>query len=240
MFNTANISKHLTPTKINELDLVLYYNKNYWLYRIPFLQETVKILPTEIWEIILIKVMHLEKRGDICYLNYIYSEENRKPMFGMTLRNRQIRIPNLHGRLMNDSNYVIDNGNIYSKEISEKLKEKLLISFSKLFLNYIIKWFHWISESKFYNLKKSLELKTKDLFEQCHTRNISNPKIVSNFRLANYFTQTYYPNVMFNKRTHFDYDFETFIFYNKYYRNVYEKSIMLRNGKRINMFLHEQ
>ena len=231
MLNTANLSKYLTPRKINELDIVLYKDRDYWLEMVPFMQKNIKFLPTEIWEIIMIIVMHLEKRDDINYFNFIYSEYNRTPIFGMTLRNRKIRIPNIYGRLINEGVYVINIAEKLSKEKNQKVKTKNLKQLSKLFLNYIIKWFHWVSESKFYKLKRTLELKCIDLLEQCDRQNITNEKIILNFRMAKYFTQTYYPNVIVNQITHFDYDFETFVFaflFLKTLRDLFEVPWVIR------------
>ena len=59
-----------------------------------------------------------------------------------------------------------------------------------------------------------------------------------NFYCANYFINTYYINYQWNNLTHKDIDFETFIFKNNYYNKIYKKGMLLRNYKRINIFLH--
>ena len=64
-------------------------------------------------------------------------------------------------------------------------------------------------------------------------------KTYKNFYCAEYFVNTYYPNYQWDSLTHKDIDFEIFIFENDYYNKVYKKAMLLRNYKRINLFLHE-
>ena len=60
-----------------------------------------------------------------------------------------------------------------------------------------------------------------------------------NFYCADYFINTYYPNYTWNCLTYKDIDFEKYIFENNYYNKVYKNAMILRNCKRINVFLHE-
>ena len=59
-----------------------------------------------------------------------------------------------------------------------------------------------------------------------------------NFQDAHYYINYYYPSKTWDWLNYNEQEFECYIFYNDYYNNVYRKSIQLRNGKRINMFLH--
>ena len=201
-------------------------------------------LPDEIWLIIVKFQMYLDKQECKEFYDWFYCDENKKGIQGMNLRSRQLWIPNVAGIVFNDCFRII-----YRAEKSFKLttieeKRINLDSLSDYFLRYIVRWYHWIYEA-------SLNIESYDYFiirlhdkayyfvTHCHDPSNSTKYSKKNFDMAYYFIFTYYRNYLSNSLTHKDIDFENRVFRPNYYNRVFKKSMLLRSGRRINMFLHE-
>ena len=230
-----------------------FYNpfcSRFYEKRISKLQELANHLPHiphEIWCVILKFQMYLEDEDAGNYHNWLYSDYSLTMKVGMELRSRQLYLPNICGIVMNEGINIVKCGERVLKEKNNQ-KKIAIETLSKYFLNFIIRWYHWLLESTKYTINTSkvkfqhfiyqLNIKTKYFMKKEHYyKYTKNAKL--NFYYADYFVNEYYPNYMWNCITYRDIDFEKFIFENDYYNKVYKKGMLLRNYKRINLFLHE-
>jgi len=253
--------KDITIHKTNGI-----YNTYFKCYkdRIPKLQElayNLPFIPVEIWCVILEYLMYIEKKDKKQYDRWLYSDYSKTPMPGIKLRTRQLYLPNIYGIAMNEG-YNIINCAERSLNHSGIKKKKIIENLSKYFLNYIIKWFHWLNIVAYH---EGYPWEEQLIFKYCHfiyTLKLKSNYFMDNeqtdkytvtayrnFYCAQYFINTYYPaSTKKTSHTFFrqddadlsykDIDFEYYIFDNYYYNNVYKKAMKLRNYKRINIFLH--
>ena len=232
--------KHLQITRLNgfsdsfclrKRELRISYFKN--------LTKHLPFIPDEIWSLIMEFQIYLEEMDENDYNSWLYSEYSKKQMKGMKLRNRTLYIPNIYGIIMNEGESIVKCGE--RALCKDKKKNKIIIeNLSSYFLQFIVKWFHWMNNNgcKFYSFIYHLRIKSNYFMRYEHHDKFTN-KAYSNFYCAQYYMNIYYPNYTWGLMTYKDFDFETYIFYNDYYRKVYNKAMMLRNYKRINVFLHE-
>ena len=237
--------KDISIVRLNDFYGPFY--KNHYEKRIPSLKKITKglpIIPDEIWCIILEFLLHIEKNDKDNYYDWLYSPYSIKSMKGMKLRSRQLYLPNILGIVLNEGINII---NCAERCLNHTgFKKKILIeNLSIYFIKYVVKWYHWINELVKYNKKTSfqhfiyeLQRKTKYFMNEVDTK-LYTETAYKNFYYLDYFINTYYPNYQFDCLTYKDIDFETFIFQNNYYKRVYRKGMLLRNYKRINLFLHE-
>lgn len=226
----------------DELFLKTFYEKRISELRI--ITQNLPNIPDEIWCIILSFQLHLEKRDSEHYNDWLYSSYSMMIKPGMKIRTRQLYLPNICGIVMNEGLNIIKcaersltkNGNI---------KKKIIENLSNSFLNFIIRWYHWLNETtkywlcyRFNHFIYQLQLKSKYFMEEVEHEKYTKIAYL-NFYCANYFINTYYINYQWSMLTYKDIDFETFIFKNNYYNKIYKKGMLLRNYKRINIFLHE-
>ena len=220
--------------KLNQFDYIANRDPYFWTMRVSRMQHLFKnypYIPNEIWNIILVITMYYEKKDSHKYYDWFYSHYNRTLIEGMKLRRRVIYYPTIIGIIINEGDWIMHN-----------LSKKLTVFNSECLLNYIVKWYHWLNVScKYYtDLKHIIHyLKMSPSTFITNTPGKMNFKMFTNFSKAHYYTNVYYDNFIKGELSFYDFDFETMIFYKDYYKRVYEKSMMLRNGKRINMFLHE-
>ena len=212
-----------------------------WTSRFPY-------IPDEIWLVILTFQMYLEKNEAEQHHDWLYSEYSKTSMIGMKLRSRQLYLPNIYGIVLNEGLNIINCGE-RAKGKNNVDKKRIIENLSKYFLNYIVKWFHWLNKvsetdttvgyriARFNHLIYTLKLKSKYFMEEV-TYSKYTEKTYKNFYYAEYFINTYYINYQWDCLTYKDIDFEKFIFENDYYNKVYKKAMLLRNYKRINLFLH--
>ena len=219
-----------------------------WEVRIGDLKHLSKhlpYLPDEIWSFILIIQMYLEKKEYTDYKLWLYSDYSKKTIKGMKLRNRQLYLPTILGIVLNEGFKIVEMAKENMIEKNEKKIEKFAEHISKKFLLYIIRWFHWLNTmnyckngtnwlNRYAHLIYELKLKS-DYF--IGVTNLKQETMI-NFQDAHYYINYYYPSKTWDWLNYNEQEFECYIFYNDYYNNVYRKSIQLRNGKRINMFLH--
>lgn len=242
--------KDITIHKTND-----FYTTSLKCYeeRIPKLQVlacNLPYIPDEIWCVILVYLMYIEKKDKRQYNYWLYSDYSKIPIPGIKLRTRQLFLPNISGIVMNEG-YNIINCAEQSLIQSGKKKKYTIENLSKKFLKYIIRWFHWLYEVayseddnwlhplklKYNHLLYTLKLKSIYFVnnEQTHGYTETTYK---NFYCVNYYINTYYVNYQWNILTYKDIDFQKYIFENNYYNNVYNRAMKLRNNKRINIFLH--
>lgn len=242
--------KNISNSKTNEFYSPLclrFYEK-----KIPKLQEWTSrfpYIPYEIWLVILTFQMYLEKNEAEQHHDWLYTEYSKTSMIGMKLRTRQLYLPNIYGIVLNEGLNIINCG-VRAQGKNNVEKKRIIENLSKYFLNYIVRWFHWLNKvsetdttvgyriARYNHLIYTLKLKSKYFMEQMNNSKYTE-KTYKNFYCAEYFVNTYYPNYQWDSLTHKDIDFEIFIFENDYYNKVYKKAMLLRNYKRINLFLHE-
>lgn len=241
--------KDIMIRKTNNMDeafLKIVYEK-----RIPELRVITKNfpeLPYELWCIILNIQLELEKRDSEQYNDWLYSSYSLIVKPGIKLRSRQLYLPNICGIVMNEGLRIIKCGE-RCLESSGSKKKKIIENLSKYFIKFIVKWYHWLNEITSYHSNNrvatslkhfiyQLEIKSKYFVNEVEKEKY-NENAYTNFYSASYFIHTYYKNYQWNMLTYKDIDFETYIFDNKYYKNVYRKGMLLRNYKRINVFLHK-
>ena len=219
-----------------------------WEVRIGDLKHLSKhlpYLPDEIWSFILRIQMYLEKKEYTDYKLWLYSDYSKKTIKGMKLRNRQLYLPTILGIVLNEGFKIVEMAKENMIEKNEKKIEKFAEHISKKFLLYIIRWFHWLNTmnyckngtnwlNRYAHLIYELKLKSHYFIGVTNLKQ----ETMNNFKDANYYINNYYPNWSSGMLNYQEKEFENYIFYNNYYNNVYSKSIQLRNGKRINMFLH--
>ena len=240
----------ITIKKTNGMLCVCNEPFNFWSKRVAYIQSLVlnfEYMPNEIWLIILKCVMYLEKMECCEYHDWFLSPYNCRQMPSIQLRNRQLYHSNIKGIVLNEGLRIIKMSeslqNLMLSGSTSKLKIKKR-SLSHYFLTYILRWYHWLNRMagishKYAHLSYELKSKTSYFVNELRKELKQNYyETYVNFKSAEYFTNTYYPNYLYSSLTYFDIDFEYYIFNRKYYNKVYRKSMMLRNGKRINMFLH--
>ena len=261
--------KHLTIRKLNDFNAARLLCPCHWLDRAPKIQKIFRemgytFLPIEMWEMILTSLMYLEKRENSDYHRWLYSDWNRESFEGMTLRSRKLYLPNtIMGIVVNEGIYITNfEPCAYSPYWEPVVNEGIYITnlercayspyweppgkkndeFSQKYLKYIIRWYHWLVESSVFNasiwhLVLTIQQKTNELFEAFSRYPDSDT--YNNFMIACNYINVYYPNFEDDCMNYHDIEFETFIFNKEYYKKVYCKAMRLRNGKRINLFLHE-
>ena len=174
--------REISIRKTNEFHNPFYIK--FFEDRIPQLKELAKqfsYIPDEIWSIILTFQMYLEKKDAKEHDDWLYSEYSKTPMLGMKLRTRQLYLPNIYGIVMNEGLNIVKSGErvlwcVWKKKDIEK--KRIIENLSKYFLNYIVRWFHWLNkvtegcneygyrESKFDHLIYTLKLKSKYFLEE--------------------------------------------------------------------------
>lgn len=222
----------------------LYNSFNKYFYRDNILKlqnmlTHLPYIPIELWDVIFKFQYYLEDKDEFNNDSWLYSEYSKTPMLGMNLRTRQLYLPNIYGIILNQGLNIINISERAKKNIHNK--NTITLNLSKEFLNYITRWFHWlnkVSQERFDNLIDVLKVKSKQFLEEVDNSGYQR-EIYENFYYADYFINTYYENYKSQSLTYRDFDFEIFIFENTYYNRVYKKGMLLRNYKRINLFLHE-
>tara|TARA_Y100001980_G_C14498236_1_gene274479 strand:- start:310 stop:1092 length:783 start_codon:yes stop_codon:yes gene_type:complete len=196
-------------------------------------------LPDEIWCIILKFQMYMECCDKKQYYDWLYSDySSKKTISGMVLRSRKLYMPNIVGIVLNEGTRIVKSVE-RATAAKKRDKKRMIENISKEFLNYIVKWFHWMNNCSGMNhLVYALKIKSVDFMDTEHYVNYTHKAYV-NFYCAEYYINVYYQNYLWGTMSYKDIDFEYYIFSNKYYNIVYKKAMQLRNYKRINIFLHE-
>lgn len=229
----------------DEIFLIKIYEER--ISKLKNITKKLPVLPDEIWCVILHFQLHLEKVDSEQYNDWLYSSYSLTVKPGIKLRSRQLYLPNICGIVMNEGVRIIKCGERCLTSHGSKRK-KIVEHLSKYFIKFIAKWYHWLNEmcvhhnnrlgTNFRHFIYQLELKSKYLMDKVDKHRYTEIAYI-NFYNAFYFIHNYYKNYQWGALTHKDIDFEKYIFENEYYNKVYKKGMLLRNYKRINIFLHK-